>query len=53
MQIAAVLAHAGGWDEIAMVAGPLLVFAGMLGLARRRAVAQAAAGHEPRPDDSV
>ena len=25
-----VLAHEGGWDEIAMVAGPLLVFAAVL-----------------------
>lgn len=39
------LAHNGGWDEIAMVAGPLLVFGAVLFLANRRAntkLAQAA-----------
>ena len=39
---AVVLAHQGGWDEILMVAGPIVVFAGMLWVARRRAVEQAA-----------
>ena len=32
-----VLAHQGGWDEMLMVLAPLLVFAGLLVLARRRA----------------
>jgi hypothetical protein len=39
------IAHDGGWDEILMVAGPLLVFAAVLFLANRRAntkLAQAA-----------
>lgn len=31
------LAHQGGWDEVLMVAGPLIVFAGVLYLANRRA----------------
>lgn len=31
-----VLAHQGGWDEILMVLAPLVVFAGLLALARRR-----------------
>ena len=31
-----VLAHQGGWDEILFVLGPLLIFAGLLVLARRR-----------------
>ena len=35
------LAHQGGWDEILMVGGPILVFAALLAMARRRAVAQA------------
>lgn len=30
------LAHQGGWDEILMVLAPLLIFAGLLALARRR-----------------
>ncbi len=43
-----VLAHQGGWDEIAMVAGPLLVFAAVLYLANRRANSKlAAAAAEP------
>lgn len=43
------VAHQGGWDEILMVAGPLLVFAGVLFLANRRAnlkLAEAAAEAE-------
>lgn len=31
-----VLGHQGGWDEILMVLAPLLIFAGLLALARRR-----------------
>lgn len=38
-----VLAHQGGWDEILMVAGPLLVFASVLYLANKRANAKLAA----------
>ena len=30
-------AHQGGWDEIALVAGPLALVAGILWLADRRA----------------
>lgn len=30
------LAHQGGWDEILFVLAPLLIFAGLLALARRR-----------------
>jgi len=32
-----VLAHQGGWDEILFVLAPLVVFAGLLSLARKRA----------------
>jgi hypothetical protein len=31
-----VLAHQGGWDEILLVAGPILVIAGLLWLVKRR-----------------
>jgi hypothetical protein len=31
-----ILAHQGGWDEILFVLAPLLVFGGLLALARRR-----------------
>ena len=41
MGTAALLAHQGGWDEILMVAGPVAVFAFLLWVARRRALAQA------------
>jgi hypothetical protein len=34
---AVVYAHQGGWDEILMVAGPILVVVGLLRLAERRA----------------
>lgn len=38
MLAAALLAHQGGWDEIAMVGVPIVVFAGLLAVARRRAL---------------
>ena len=38
----AMLAHAGGWDEIAMVAAPIAIFAGLLWMANRRAIREAA-----------
>ncbi len=31
------LAHQGGWDEILLVAGPILILGGLLKLANRRA----------------
>ena len=31
-----VLAHQGGWDEILLVLGPILVIVGLLRLAKRR-----------------
>ncbi len=40
---ATVLAHQGGWDEALLVAGPLLLFAGIVWNAKRRAVRQAQA----------
>lgn len=38
------LAHQGGWDEILMVAGPVLIFAWLLSIARKRAQTLADAG---------
>ncbi len=32
-----VLAHQGGWDEIALVGGPLIILWGLLVMANRRA----------------
>lgn len=37
----AVFAHQGGWDEMLLVAAPLVLFALLLGLANRRAGRQA------------
>ena len=45
---AALLAHQGGWDEILLVAGPILIVAGLLALARRRVTRAASL----RDDDS-
>ena len=36
MSAAVILAHQGGWDEILLVAGPIIVIAGLLALAKRR-----------------
>jgi hypothetical protein len=33
---AAILAHQGGWDEVLLIAGPILLIAGLLVLAKRR-----------------
>jgi hypothetical protein len=32
-----ILAHQGGWDEMLLVLGPILVMVGLLALAKRRA----------------
>ena len=54
---AAILAHQGGWDEMLMVAAPIVVFALILRVANRRAErrAQDMAGPptEPEPAPSV
>jgi hypothetical protein len=42
-----VLAHQGGWDEILLVLGPILVIAGLLRLAKQRVNADQPA---PQPD---
>ena len=43
----AVLAHQGGWDEALLVAGPVLLFAGIVWNAKRRAVKQAQTSATP------
>ena len=40
------LAHQGGWDEIALIAGPVLLIMALLWLAKRR-VDHAASLHGP------
>lgn len=52
-----ILAHQGGWDEILFVLGPLVIFAGLLVLARRRVDQLGddeggdAVGEDPAPTD--
>ena len=50
----ALLAHQGGWDEILLVAGPIIVIVGLLALAKRR-IERSPVGDEPRssPDDDA
>ena len=50
-QLPVLIAHQGGWDEIAMVLGPLVLFGGLLKLANKRAKqAQTAANDKPDLD---
>ncbi len=46
MGIAELLGHQGGWDEIALVAGPIAILGGVLWFANRRADRMAASGDE-------
>jgi len=39
-------AHQGGWDEALFVAAPIVLFAGMLWVAKRRAEAERASDDE-------
>ncbi|MET0661777.1 MAG: hypothetical protein ABWZ42_01470 [Ilumatobacteraceae bacterium] len=45
---AAIVAHQGGWDEILLVAGPIVLIVGLLTLAKRR-VDAASAANQPAP----
>jgi hypothetical protein len=46
-----VLAHAGGWDEILLVAGPIVLFGGLLWLANKRAKDRLADQPDQTPAD--
>lgn len=46
------LAHQGGWDELALVAFPLLVFTALLWLARRRAQQEQESDEDEAPPTS-
>ena len=48
---ATVLAHQGGWDEILFVLAPLLVFAGLLRVARKRVDEMEGADGAPPSED--
>jgi len=39
--LTALLAHQGGWDEVLLIAGPVVVIAALLAVAKRRADAAA------------
>ena len=40
MVAASILAHEGGWDEILLVAGPIVVVIGLLAVVKHRVDAQ-------------
>jgi hypothetical protein len=46
-----VLAHQGGWDEILLVLGPILVIAGLLRLAKQRVEADRHDEQPPLPPE--
>ncbi len=49
---AVIVAHQGGWDEVLLIAGPILVIALLLTVAKRRVdAARRAAEAEPAPDE--
>ena len=50
---AAVFAHQGGWDEILVVLMPLMLFAGLLYMARRRADQLGQDNSETRDDSTA
>lgn len=50
VRLAHVLAHQGGWDELLLVAGPIVVIAALLALAKRR-VDGAASDNAPDHDE--
>ncbi len=49
-----ILAHQGGWDELLLIAGPIIVVVGLLALVKRRveAAAQQAAVGDPATDST-
>ncbi len=47
-----VLAHQGGWDEVGLVLTPIVLFAGLLWLANRRATALGTTSDPPPEDDA-
>ena len=51
--LAPLLAHQGGWDEILLVAAPILLFAVLLWFVNKRAAAQLAAEKAEEGDPSA
>jgi len=44
------LAHQGGWDEVLLIGGPILIIMGLLWLAKRRVEHAASLHGHPDPD---
>ena len=42
----ALLAHQGGWDEVLLIAGPIVIIVGLLWLAKRRVDAAHEQSHD-------
>jgi hypothetical protein len=53
--VPAVLAHQGGWDEILLIVGPIVVVVGLLRLLKKRVERNAAADapNGTAPDDTA
>ncbi len=49
--VASLLAHQGGWDEVLLVAGPIVAIVGLLMLAKRRVDSAAGDGADDAPGD--
>jgi hypothetical protein len=43
-------AHQGGWDEVLLIGGPILIIMGLLWVAKRRVDSAAAAHGHPESD---
>lgn len=50
LHLAAILAHQGGWDEILLVAGPIVLIVGVLAVVKRRVDANLHDGGPSSPD---
>ena len=48
---AGLVAHQGGWDEILLVAGPIVVIVGLLLVVKRRVDAQLPSSDDRSPND--
>jgi hypothetical protein len=52
VHVAALVAHQGGWDEVALVGAPILLIIALLALAKRR-VDRGPASADPSRDHEV
>ena len=49
MQLVSTFAHEGGWDEILLVAGPIVVIVALLALVKRRVDAEMPTDDDQQP----